>query len=283
MLKAIVLNILGKIFEKIIHDRLTWIADKQNWFGDNQHGFSEGRSTETAMHTLANIVEENFKNKVYTSVAFLDISGAFDCTWPPAILAALAKYNCPNYLISIIESLFENREANIKVNDYIFKYIVSIGCPQGGIISPFLWKILAEQLINSSFQFKFKIIGYADDIALIAMHKILQISIANLQLMCNEVLKNCENVLLEINPLKSILMIFCKQSLTDAAKITISNFEIFPSNSTKFVGFEVDKKLNWKKHIEDKCLSTLRVIHHLKYCLRRTWGLNTNTLLTLFK
>ena len=57
-----VLNILGKMFEKIIHDRLTWIAEKQNWFGDNQHGFSEGRSTETAMHTLANIVEENFKN-----------------------------------------------------------------------------------------------------------------------------------------------------------------------------------------------------------------------------
>ena len=53
-----VLNILGKMFEKIIHDRLTWIAEKQNCFGDNQHGFSEGRSTETAMHTLANIVEE---------------------------------------------------------------------------------------------------------------------------------------------------------------------------------------------------------------------------------
>lgn len=205
-----VLNILGKIFEKIIHDRLTWIAEKQEWFGNNQHGFCKGKSTETAMHTLANIVEENVKNKVFTTVAFLDVSGAFDCRWPPAILAALAKYNCPKYLIGIIESLFENREASINVNDFIFKYIVSIGCPQRGILSPFLWKILAKQLINSVFHFKFKIIGYADDIALVAMHKILQISIANLQIMCNVVLKNCENVLLDINPLKSVLMIFCK-------------------------------------------------------------------------
>jgi hypothetical protein len=54
-----VLNSLGKIFEKIIHDRLTWIGEKQEWFGNNQHGFCEGKSTETAMHTLANIVEEN--------------------------------------------------------------------------------------------------------------------------------------------------------------------------------------------------------------------------------
>ena len=68
---------------------------------------------------------------MFTSVAFLDVSGAFDCTWPPAILAALAENNCPKYLMGIIE----NREANINVNDFIFKYIVSIGCPQGGIIS----------------------------------------------------------------------------------------------------------------------------------------------------
>ena len=50
-----VLNILGEIFEKIIHDRLTCIAEKQEWFGNNQHGIYEGKSTETAMHTLPNI------------------------------------------------------------------------------------------------------------------------------------------------------------------------------------------------------------------------------------
>jgi hypothetical protein len=55
---------------------------------------------------LANIAEDNFKNKVFTSEAFLDVSGAFDCTWPPAILVSLAEYNCPKYLMSIIANLF---------------------------------------------------------------------------------------------------------------------------------------------------------------------------------
>jgi hypothetical protein len=71
-------------------------------------------------------------------------------------------------------------------------------------ISIFLWKVLAEQLINSIFSFKFKIIEFADDIALVEMHKILEISIANLQTMCKEVFENCENVLLDINPLKNL-------------------------------------------------------------------------------
>jgi len=282
-----VLNTLGKIFEKIIYDRLAWLAEKDKWFGVNQHGFREGKSTETAMHSLANTIETNFKNKILTSVIFLDISGAFDCAWPPAILAALAKYKCPIYLIKIIESLFHNREANITIDDFIFKYIVTIGCPQGGILSPFLWIILAEQLINLSFPFQFKIIGYADDIALVAMHKVLQISIANLQIMCNEIFKNCDNVLLDINPLKSIFMIFCKRCLmeveTQAVSVKIKETQILPSNSTKFVGFEVDSKLNWKNHVESKCLATLRVIRNLKYCLRRTWGLNTQTLKKLYK
>jgi hypothetical protein len=101
--------------------------------------------------------------------------------------------------------------------------------------------------------------------------------------MCNEVFKNCENVLDEINPLKSFLMIFCKKMITDAVQIKINNVNIFPSRSTKFVGFEVDTKLYWRTHVEKKCLATQRVIHNLKYCLRQTWGLNTNTLLTFFK
>jgi hypothetical protein len=71
--------------------------------------------------------------------------------------------------------------------------------------------------------------------------------------------------------------------ITDEVQIKINNVNIFPSRSTKFVGFEVDPKLNWRTHVEVKCLATQRVIHNLKYCLTRTWGLNTDTLLTLFK
>lgn len=78
-------------------------------------------------------------------------------------------------------------------------------------------------------------------------------------------------------------MIFCKRMITDAVQIKINNVNIFPSSNTKFVGFEVDTKLSWKIHVEGKCIATQIVIHNLKYCLRRTWGLNTNTLLTLFK
>lgn len=133
-----VLNVKGKIFEKIFHDRMIWLANEQKWFGDNQHGFREGRSTETAMHSLAKLIEENMNIKDYTTVLFLDISGAFDCAWPAAILAALAKRKCPVYILKIIKSLFENRMASITSGGIVKVFKVSIGCLQGGILSPFL-------------------------------------------------------------------------------------------------------------------------------------------------
>ena len=129
------------------------------------------------MHDLANIIETNFKNKQYTAVVFLDISGAFDCTWPMAVLSALSKKGCPLYLLEIIESLFFDRKALIKTSENTFTCSVPIGCPQGGILSPFLWIILAEELINLFYPFPFKIIGYADEISIISMHKLLETAI----------------------------------------------------------------------------------------------------------
>jgi hypothetical protein len=52
---------------------------------------------------------------------------------------------------------------------------------------------------------------------------------------------------------------------------------------SKFVGFELDAKLSWKSHIEAKCRAAQRQIHLIRGCLRRTWGLDTNKLLILYK
>ena len=277
-----VLNSLGKIFEKILYERLMWLSTEGKWFGENQHGFRPGKSTESAMHSFAHTVETNKKNRVHTAAVFLDISGAFDCTWPAAILAALSKKKCPLYLIEIIASLFMNRTAVIKTDKNSFRCLVPIGCPQGGVLSPFLWVILAEELISILYPFPFKIIGYADDIAIICWHKILEIAISNLQIIANDTVTNCERYLLDINAVKTIFMIFFNKSV-ETKTIKIKETSIKPSMISKFVGFELDAKLSWKSHIEAKCQATKRQIHLIRGCLRRTWGLDTNKLLTLYK
>jgi hypothetical protein len=69
---------------------------------------------------------------------------------------ALSKRKCTHYLIKII-----------KTSKGKYSCVARIGCPQGGVLSSFLWIILAEELICMSYPFPLKIIGYADDIAIV--------------------------------------------------------------------------------------------------------------------
>ena len=101
--------------------------------------------------------------------------------------------------------------------------------------------------------------------------------------MCSEIVTKCENFLLEINQLKSIFMMFSKKNVIENSTIKIKDNQIKPVNTTRFVGFELDSKLNWKSHITSKCQATQRLIHALGKCLRLTWGIDTVKLLTLYK
>ena len=43
------LNIMGKILERLLLTRLSWKSENNNWLHHNQHGFRPGRSTESAL------------------------------------------------------------------------------------------------------------------------------------------------------------------------------------------------------------------------------------------
>jgi hypothetical protein len=102
---------LPKVLEKIILNRLQWHSSSANWLSPNQHGFSSGRSTESAGHAPVTFCEEGMRSKHTTASAILDIKSAFDAAWHPAILAALARRECPTYLVKLKSSFLSNRLA----------------------------------------------------------------------------------------------------------------------------------------------------------------------------
>ncbi len=47
-----VVNTLAKVLEKLILSRVRWVASTCQWLSPSQHGFIQGRSTESAAHSL---------------------------------------------------------------------------------------------------------------------------------------------------------------------------------------------------------------------------------------
>lgn len=79
-------------------------------------------------------IEESFSKKQYAASIFLDIKGAFDYTWRPAILAALHRRGCPLYLIRVFASSLRGRRAVLTAHKVDLEVDISLGDPQGGIL-----------------------------------------------------------------------------------------------------------------------------------------------------
>ena len=203
-----VLNVLGKIFEKIIHKRLVWYAKKDRWLDERQHGFKEGRSTETAALTLVRTIEKNKLKQLCTSVLFLDISAAFDSAWPPAIVHALLKKECPGYLVKIVLSFLLGRECFIEDNVSKYSHKIEIGCPQGSILSPFLWNVLIDGVLRAVEFEGTDVIAFADDLTLLAWDKNPINAVKKLQRISERVIENLRGLMLEVNTSKSSFMMF---------------------------------------------------------------------------
>jgi hypothetical protein len=178
---------------------------------------------------------------------------------------ALSKRKCPHYLIEIISSLFLDRVEIIKTSKGKYSCDARIGCPQGGVLSSFLWIILAVELICMSYPFPFKIIGYADDIAIVCWHNVIKIAMCNLQIIVNDtIITNCDRYyLLDINALMTTIndsydLFKQKKTKIISSHIKVKDTNIPPSSTSNFVGFLLDEKLNWKSHVEAKCQATQR-------------------------
>ena len=244
------------------------LASTHNWLSPSQHGFRAGLSTESAALTLVKLIEKNKKQKITTCCAFLDIKSAFDAAWNPAILNGLILKKCPAFLVKILRSFLSSRSCSLTSLLSSFTALIELGCPQGSVLSPFLWNILVEALINLTFPFDFCFIAYADDIVLCTFHKDISIAHSNLQCMCDAAVEWGLSVKLSFNGIKSIFMIFSSKRDLPILSLVVDNAIVPRSNSCLYLGLTIDDKLNWNSHISKKCTAVKKLLFLILKCCR---------------
>ncbi|KAI9559420.1 hypothetical protein GHT06_013408 [Daphnia sinensis] len=246
-------NTLAKILEKLVLlNRLLWHSTAQ-WLSLNQHGFTQGKSTETATHSLISFCDEAKEAKCVTACAFLDIKSAFDTAWHPAIISALADRKCLHNTVSCFH--------------------LGIGCPQGGVLSPFLWSVLVDEALRLQFSFPSLIVGYADDLTGATYHKDPLIATRSLQPMCDKLNNWCQVNRLALNASKSIFMIMHKKLFNwSHLNISMNDLRILPFAETLFFGLTIDCHLKWHSDISNKITAAQRAFFALRSSLKSTWG-----------
>ena len=72
------LPVFGKIYEKLLINRITYHLRTTGAINERQYGFTAQKSTEQALHSVVDFIQNGFKRKGFSLVISLDISGAFN-------------------------------------------------------------------------------------------------------------------------------------------------------------------------------------------------------------
>ena len=204
---------LGKLFNKIIHNRLYNFVFANNLLSINQIGFKQNCRSSDHIFTLKSIVDHYKRKRKKVFAAFIDLRKAFDTVWRIGLFYKLLKHGIPNRIFQIIFSMYTNTSFKIKFSNGLSDSFHSeCGVKQGDVLSPLLFNFYIDDLIkkfNNNItdpvqvgDLSLNILLYADDIVLIAESK------NGLQNCLNILAEYCLTWKLQVNTQKSKILIF---------------------------------------------------------------------------
>ncbi|VVC26289.1 Endonuclease/exonuclease/phosphatase,Reverse transcriptase domain [Cinara cedri] len=81
----------------------------------HQFGFKPFHSTTHQLQWIFEIIVNGYKNKKFTTTAFLDISQAFDKVWHHGLILKIKSLNRPLYLNNTLLSFIANRKFHVRI------------------------------------------------------------------------------------------------------------------------------------------------------------------------
>ena len=278
------LPIFGKIFEKIIFNRIYNFLSEECLLNQNQSGF---RPSDSCVNQLLSITHEIFEAfdcnpTLEVRSVFLDISKAFDKVWHDGLLYKLKSMGISGELHKLLTNYLSGRLQRVVLNGQNSSWRpVLAGVPQGSILGPLLFLIYINDLPNG---LKSNAKLFADDTSLFAIvkDKNESASVLNNDLSLISKWAYDWKMLFNPDPKKPAQeVIFSrKRHFQNHPTININNIPVERASSQKHLGLILDEKLNFKQHVDNAILKVekgISVIKKLRHSLPR------KSLITIYK
>ncbi|GBP65862.1 Putative 115 kDa protein in type-1 retrotransposable element R1DM [Eumeta japonica] len=214
----------------------------------------------------------------------LDIEGAFDNAWWPALKAQLLAYNCPVNLYGMVREYLRDREVIVRYAGGESRRTCK-GCKQGSTAGPTFWNLILDSLLRELGELGVYVQAFADDVVL----KFSGQSASSIEEDANRALArvHCWGVRnkLRFAPSKTNSMMLTKKLKYDDPVVHMNGEQISLVGEIRLLGLIIDRKLTFVPHVAKACKKATNIYKGLTRAARSgltTWGLSPEVVRTIY-
>lgn len=268
------MSFLLKAMEKLIHWFL--LETRSINLHQRQYAYQAGKSTVTALHHLVTRLEEAVNNGQFALTVFMDIEGAFSNATFGSMTAAMVRQGFHPIVTRWVEFMLRNRSAFVELKGVRRDRKVGRGCPQGGVLSPMLWIIVMNPILEEIGRTEKAIlqIGYADDLSLTVIGIDPDTMRRTMQRTINKVVEWSEGNHLGIHPRKTEAIVFTRRRKWTMKNLKVNGTPIEFREEVRVLGVIIDKQLTFRSHCQSVKKRAILTLAMARRMVGRNWGLS---------
>ena len=223
-------------------------------------GYRKGYSVQHALIALLENLRVSLDKKGYGGAILMDLSKAFDTLNHDLLIAKLHAYGFSRNALMLIKSYLSNRWQRTKINNSYSSWIELLrGVPQGSILGPLLFNIYLNDLFLIALDTD--ICNFADDNTLYTCDISLKDLVEKLESSATLVIEWFRNNYMKLNESKCHLLVCGNKEEVMIAKI--GNATVIETHEVKLLGFNIDRDLRFKNHMESIYIKAGRKLNAL--------------------
>ena len=279
------LNTIGKVMEAVIGNRLMWLAEKFELLPASHIGGRKMTSTEDAIHSLLAQIHKAWDQKQVASLLLLDVSGAFDNVSHPRLLHNLRKRRIDPVTIKWISSFLSDRTTAVVLPEFAGRAeSVFTGVPQGSPLSLTLYLFYNADLLEQCANDKVNTLGYIDDVSLLAVGATPQHNTQALKVAHRKAQSWAKKHGSVFGVSKYTLVHFARSPWANTKHpLRLPDITIVPETSCRYLGLQIDNRLEWTDHIQRVSQTATRRLTALSALASSSWGANLTTLRLVYR
>ena len=134
------LSCLGKLFERVLYNRIKQWEINNSVLNEEQAGFRSGYSTEDNLFVLQTLICKTLYSKERLYCGFIDLKKAYNSVHRQGLWYKVIQYGLHGKLLTIIRDMYDKVKCCVRGHEGLTEYFQTmLGLQQGAVLSCYLF------------------------------------------------------------------------------------------------------------------------------------------------